>query len=499
MNTEKLQLHFLNYSYFPYELELARREVRSMIGKSFEQRGTTVECDGGWNAKNVWRLTYFSHGRKGDTRYDTLQHQLEKGHLESRGATAKRQATRYSVHGLHDYKGKFNPQVAHALLNILGATSKHLVLDPFCGSGTTLVEAAHLGIRGRGIDINPLAVFVANVKLSALTLPASDIAKLLERALKAVKKSKVGVSQKVDARRAYLVKWFPSDVLATIERLRGFLDESENRASQFLLVIASNLLRDYSLQDPGDLRIRRRKSPLPEIPFLDAWETSARMHIASLEAAQPVLRKIVPPSSAVVADVRSVSACGRPESVDYVITSPPYATALPYIDTQRLSLVWLGLVPPDQLSIHDAQILGSREIRGKKDGLRADLEANSGDIALDAAAFCRHLMKSVGAGDGFRRQATPLLIYRYLVGMKQTFENLWTVLKRGGRMAWVVGTNQTTLNGQRIVIDTPSLLTSIAEQAGFSAEQQIEMQTYHRYGLHNRNSIHTETTLVFHK
>ena len=95
-----------------------------------------------------------------------------------------RQATRYSVHGLHEYKGKFNPQVAKALLNIFGVRSGGRVLDPFCGSGTTLVECTHADVLGLGIDINPFAVFLANAKLRALTTPVAELRGAEQRILR---------------------------------------------------------------------------------------------------------------------------------------------------------------------------------------------------------------------------------------------------------------------------------------------------------------------------
>ena len=56
------------------------------------------------------------------------------------------------------------------------------------------------------------------------------------------------------------------------------------------------------------------------------------------------------------------------ETYDAAITSPPYAMALPYIDTQRLSLVWLGLVEPGGIAGLEAELIGSRELRGKVRG-----------------------------------------------------------------------------------------------------------------------------------
>jgi len=89
-----------------------------------------------------------------------------------RAPKLRRQSTRYSVHGLHEYKGKFNPQIVRATANLLrlGLDRKAQILDPFCGSGTSLVEAAHMGWDALGTDINPLAILISNAKIQALKI-----------------------------------------------------------------------------------------------------------------------------------------------------------------------------------------------------------------------------------------------------------------------------------------------------------------------------------------
>ena len=77
---------------------------------------------------------------------------------------------RYATHGLHEYRGKFFPQLVRALMNIARLPENAVVLDPMCGSGTTLVEARLSGRKGYGLDMNPLSVFITDVKCRALTL-----------------------------------------------------------------------------------------------------------------------------------------------------------------------------------------------------------------------------------------------------------------------------------------------------------------------------------------
>ena len=142
-----MKIHFLwqNYKYFPYERELARREVQALMRRkpSDEDAGLVVNVGSDWES-TARRTTYFREviSEFGD-RIVPLQTQLEVLTNGSNPAlsfpfavstVSNRQSTRYSAHGLHDYRGKFNPQVVRAISNILALQPGDWILDPFCGS-----------------------------------------------------------------------------------------------------------------------------------------------------------------------------------------------------------------------------------------------------------------------------------------------------------------------------------------------------------------------------
>ena len=77
---------------------------------------------------------------------------------------------RYLTHSLHEYKGRFYPQLAKALMNYAGLQKGDTILDPFCGSGTTLVESFLFGVNAIGVDINPIATLLAKAKVESLSL-----------------------------------------------------------------------------------------------------------------------------------------------------------------------------------------------------------------------------------------------------------------------------------------------------------------------------------------
>jgi tRNA G10 N-methylase Trm11 len=486
-----MRLEWGDYKHFPYERELALREAAAVLGG-----GINVSANGDVSSPLVdldaaRALTYFSVARAGDESARTLQSQLERSAAQS----SKRQSTRYSVHGLHEYRGKFNPQVCNALINILGVTEGHMLLDPFCGSGTTIVEASHRGIEAVGTDLNPLAVFIANAKLKALETQPSQ----LETALSSI--LAMAGAQKVDTfetqRRTYLEAWFEAEPLQQIEQLRMAVEKLPSALQPFFLVVASNILRDFSLQEPADLRIRRRLSANVVQPFLQIFEKAAREGIRKLKAAIEVIPVHRIRSVAELTDNRFLHDHYGGPTFDAAITSPPYATALPYIDTQRLSLVWLSLLAPSEIGKTEGDLIGSREMgpQEKRRTLLA-LRENTASLPEPEANFCGALQDALNSNDGFRRQAVPILLYRYFELMGQTFQSVRKCFKSGGRFALIVGHNHTQLGGKRFDIDTPKHLASLAEHQGWSVEEITALQPYQRYGLHAANAVKSEALII---
>ena len=103
-----------------------------------------------------------------------LQKLLENGST----AHARRKEPKYVTHGLHAFKGKFYPQLVKSLINMSGIPIGARLFDPYCGSGTTLLEGMLNGFVSYGCDFNPLATKIAHAKTAILSH-----AKKLRRAL----------------------------------------------------------------------------------------------------------------------------------------------------------------------------------------------------------------------------------------------------------------------------------------------------------------------------
>lgn len=497
-------LYWHSYSYFPYEKELALREVSSLLKpSSLNKFESGLKVGGDVRESLLRRLVYFGEYRLNGEKRQTLQAGLES----SCGITGKqrRQSTRYSVHGLHEYKGKFNPQIVRGILNILGIGPQTKVLDPFCGSGTTLVECSHGDINAVGCDLNPLAVFISNAKLQALTVSAQTLQKCFENIQKEFERAlSRSLAVKDDDRSRYLRSWFEEKILIQIENLKHVVDAVAGDYRNIFLALASDLLRSYSLQEPEDLRIRRRRTPYPEQSLGAALKQKIISFLNNVAAVQEVVGIKNESNCAYLYDSRELGS--RPRQWKYhplyhaAITSPPYATALPYIDTQRLSLVWLNLCNPKDLVRIEADLTGSREFsKGQKKSWEDILARNLNGLPPNIYDFYTSIERAVSENDGFRRRAVPYLLYRYLSDMQEVFNNVFRVLRKKAPFALVVGHNQTTLGGRKFLINTPELLKEIAVNCGWLHEESLPLQTYQRYGLHMNNAVKTETLLILRK
>lgn len=259
--------------------------------------------------------------------------------------------TQHLTHGIHRYSGKFIPQIAERAISLLTSPGE-LVIDPYCGSGTTLVEAAMLNRRALGVDLNPLAVLIARTKTRPVS---SDRLERLQRDLRAALGggSPVGELFKTslherasnDARLGdeWYKKWFQPHVLQQLVAIHLAISDIEDQAERNVATIAfSEILRRSSNAHSGYPNVMFDKNapekPSPARAFFKALNRVAEM-VASLESTPADWKNV----NAIEANATAIPV--ETDSVDAVVTHPPYIGSIPYAEYGSLSLTWMGVDP----------------------------------------------------------------------------------------------------------------------------------------------------------
>jgi len=409
---------------------------------------------------------------------------------------------RYGPHGIHEYRGKFFPQLVKALINISGVRDG-TVLDPMCGSGTTLVEAAAAGHRAVGFDMNPLSVFVSRTKCCSLHLTPSRVVGAYEVLVRRVES---GVEPSPPAPRGseddlYLRQWFSQRVLAELDLLVATIDGLPDReVAQLFKVSLSNIVRRVSFQKEEDLRIRR------EYKKVDPDRVRALFLEEALRSAKAVVADLAHGLGARIGEARVAEGDARSfvrdggveaESIDLVVTSPPYATALPYLDTDRLSLSFLGLLSRPDHRGRDREMIGNREITDL--ARRRQWERYTAERAVlpaSVTALIDRIERENGEGKvGFRRRNLGALLATYFFDMRSVLLEIQKTLRPGGQAFLVVGNNRTKTPAGEIEIRTSELLLAMAEAAGFADCRRVPMEMLHSRDIFRENRTPSEHIL----
>lgn len=415
----------------------------------------------------------------------------------------RRRCLRYATHGLHEYRGKFFPQLVRALINISGVPESGVVVDPMCGSGTTLVESLLAGRTAYGLDMNPLSVFMAHVKCRSLSLAPSSLREALASITADLAIGRRGpdtsyLASLRDADRSYVAKWFSQDVLGELDTVQDAIGRLGTQPIRdFYTLSLSNILRGVSWQKDSDLRVRRDMDGVGKgevvARFLKEAERSTSVVAAFLEGReqQCVVSHHVEQGDARAAAGELSKLAGN---VDVIITSPPYATALPYIDTDRLSLAYLGLSSRTEHSRLDRRMIGNREVTVRDHAKYwSDYVANRFLLPSGTRETIERIEELNRSNPvGFRRRNLAALLAKYFLDMRTVLGEMKTLLHREGTAFIVVGNNRTTAGTEKLEIRTVDHLTWIAESLGFRTTDTLSMDMLASRDIFKRNSVASE-------
>lgn len=263
-------------------------------------------------------------------------------------AGVTRYQTAQSTHVYHRYPARFIPQLARRLIRTYSQPGD-LVVDPFAGCGTTLLEGMLLGRQALGIDINPLADIICKAKTTAIepNLLKTRIESLQQRITSKVadKGRLTGVTKQIlesrdEERISY---WFPRRNIEELSALLYSIYEERNIEVRRLFKVAfSHILKSASLWSSQSVKAFRilSKKPRPATAlFQEHFETIFRRNSGLWRRTQ---RLRIPPSERarfVLGDYSVLDEYCSDASL--ILTSPPYNFAYDYVELHELSLFWL--------------------------------------------------------------------------------------------------------------------------------------------------------------
>jgi len=384
------------------------------------------------------------------------------------------------VHAWYRFVLSFPPHLVDDYLSDFSVKPGMTVLDPFCGTGTTLVEAKKQGIANVGLEANPMAAFASEVKTDwsvepdSLRLLADRVAirSIQECEKNGINPTAVREGQTAEAQSLYglrALEQSQSELLLQgsisslpLHRcltLRHHIEDAPSRLQKHLLLA----LAWVAVSEAGNVRFGPEVGITPpklDAPVFESWR--AQVHRMADDLTECRLRADTS-SEVLLADAREPNGHIAPGSIDAVFTSPPYPNEKDYTRTTRLESVLLGL------------LTSKSELRRFKEGLLRsntrnvfvrdadDLHVQDNTEIQRIAGDIERKRNELGKTSGFER-----LYHRvaklYFGGMARHLAELRIYLKPGAMLGYVVGDQASYL---QVMIRTGQLLAGIAESLGY--------------------------------
>lgn len=405
-------------------------------------------------------------------------------------------------HDWYRFVLSYPPHLVRDYIRDFGLDEHSVILDPFCGTGTTLVEAKLNRIRAIGLEANPFPHFASTVKTDWNIAPdelRAFAAQVSERTYAEL------ANHGIDDR---LLTAKPTVKLRTLneQAMRALIKNSISPLplhKSLVLLNQINLFQDTPAHKYGILALGNALVTLignlrfgPEVgvgkikrdvPIVAAWMHNIRKIANDLEL---VYSKGYPETAVFLADARKPAKVIEKCSIDAVITSPPYPNEKDYTRTTRLESVVLGF-------IKDMSHLRSFKKTLLRSNTRGVYKSDSDDKWVTDIKEIQRLASAIesrrielGKTSGFERlyaRVTKL----YFGGMARHLSELTRVLKPGAKLAYVVGDQASYL---RVMIKTGQILAEIAERQGYQVERIDLFRT--RFATATQNELREEVVVL---
>lgn len=369
-----------------------------------------------------------------------------------------------AFHDWYRFVLSFPPHLVQYYFNRFELSKESTILDPFCGTGTTIVEAKKSGIEAYGIEAVPISSFLAaaktnwNVPLEQLRNSADYV---LERADRLSNDYSRLLSLSKEEESVLLTNSIsPVPLHKCLALKEAIQDIPDNNIKQMLLLALAyvSVFCASNLKFGPEVGVRKKKKE--DAPVIEEYASKIEQIYNDLKS---VAGLNYPNAQIINGDSRCLNGELRKSSIDAVVTSPPYPNEKDYTRTTRLESVLLGFLRSKQDLRKQKQNLLRSNTRNVyvKDTDDRLIESNS-KVARIAHEIERRRI-ALNKTSGFEKlyhRVTSL----YFGGMKQHLISLQNYLKPGAKLAYVVGDQASYL---RVLIRTGELLAEIASEIGY--------------------------------
>lgn len=347
------------------------------------------------------------------------------------------ETTAYS-HSYHRYPAKFIPQLVRKVVTEF--TKKgDLVCDPFGGCGTTLVESRMLGRNSVGFDINPVAKLITDTKTKAI-----NPKKLIEaraQFLAAYDKYGRNKTPKV-AHHKRIYYWFSRSMVRRLDRIyKAIFVLKDTATRRFFLCAFSHILKNCScwlMKSIKPTRHPEKVYPNPKEAFLKHLDSMIKKNEVYYKHLKETGQLSTKASMQLKDSTKKLPL--KNESVNLIVTSPPYVTSYEYADLHQLSLLWFG----DDKKHFKGWDRYSEEF----DSFRKEFMGSSFK-GTDKTDFGSKIAEDIVSRIREKDKGTANSVARYYVDMHSAFREMHRVLKKRAKICVIIG--NTELNGVQVL------------------------------------------------
>lgn len=371
------------------------------------------------------------------------------------------------THGFHKYPAKFIPHIPKwAIGKYLNGSKNKNILDPFCGSGTTLVEGVLAGHNVIGVDIDPLSVMISKVKTTRVN--EKELEKISVWLIKEIKAKKKGIF-KTDCKT--IEHWFTKDAIKKLSAIRTLINQIPEKfgntknvknIQDLFLICFSSIIRRISNADDESQKTYVSHTKIKEpkevysLFFMQLDLFVDRAIKFSTHTNSKAKNKIIHTSSS-----SSLPKKLNGQQIDLAITSPPYIKAIDYIYNQMVELFWIG----DLFQMQTQSKQNSKKIKyiGNKQISKAEFNNYTPYNTILSIEKLDEKLQQIFETDKKNGHKHSYVTFKYFAEMEKHFVEMSKSLNKKIHYVMVVGNS----NVSDIYIDTADFLIDIAERNGF--------------------------------